>query len=77
MEKSEANVTVGNLSRYSNTWINGPLHNVREQRIPGYTGFIPGVKSENVFSQTYTKQTAKSIADRIKRGPDQVPENKF
>lgn len=61
---------VGNLSRYSRTWINGPQHNIREQRIPGYTGFIPGIRSENVFSQTYTKNTAKSMANRITRGAD-------
>jgi hypothetical protein len=49
-EKVQGDIMVGNLSRYSRTWINGPQHNIREQRIPGYTGFIPGIKSENVFS---------------------------
>jgi len=68
---------VGNLSRYSRTWINGPQHNIREQRIPGYTGFIPGIRSENVFSQTYTKNTAKSMANRITRGADQSSDKKF
>jgi len=70
LEKGEAGITVGNLSRYSRTWINGPLHNVRPQQIPGYTGYISGVKSENAFGQTYTKDTAKSLANRIKRGID-------
>lgn len=76
-EKAQCGIMVGNLSRYSKTWINGPLHNIREQRIPGYTGFIPGVNAENVFSQTYTKNTAKSMTSRITRGADQVPKNKF
>jgi hypothetical protein len=49
-EMVQGEVMVGNHSRYSKTWINGPQHNIREQRIPGYTGFIPGIKSENVFS---------------------------
>lgn len=31
LEKGEAGITVGNMSRYSRTWINGPLHNVRPQ----------------------------------------------
>lgn len=69
-EHAQGGVMVGNLSRYSKTWINGPLHNIREQRIPGYTGFIPGIKSENVFSQTYSKNTAKSMANRVTRGAD-------
>lgn len=29
LEKGESGIMVGNLSRYSQTWINGPLHNVR------------------------------------------------
>jgi hypothetical protein len=34
-------------SRDSVTWVNGPTHEIRNQCLPGYTGFIPGVKSEN------------------------------
>jgi len=36
--------------------------------MPGYTGFIPGVKAENVFSTTYSENTAKSFEKHISKG---------
>jgi hypothetical protein len=54
-------LAVGNRSKDSNTWINGPCHDNRNQCVPGYTGFIPGVKAENVISTTYSHSTAQSF----------------
>jgi hypothetical protein len=36
--------------------------------MPGYTGFISGIKSENVFATTYAKNTSKSFENEIPRG---------
>jgi len=54
---------LGNRSRNARTWINGPTHEIRNQCLPGYTGFIPSVKAENIFATTYASNTAKSFAN--------------
>jgi len=59
---------IGNTSKGSVSWINGPTHEIRNQCLPGYTGFIPGVKAENVFSQTYSHATNASFDKKIPRG---------
>jgi len=59
---------VGMNSKDSVTWVNGPNHEIRNQCIPGYTGFIAGVKAENVFAKSYANGTAKSFKDNITRG---------
>lgn len=50
---------------------------VARKQIPGYAGYIPGVKSENVFGETYGKTSYMSSKDDIKRGIDQPPGVKF
>jgi len=59
---------IGNTSKASVSWINGPTHEIRNQCLPGYTGFIPGVKAENVFSHTYSHATNASFDQKIPRG---------
>ena len=68
---------VGNASKTSTTWMNGPTHNIRNQCVPGYTGFISGVKSENLFSKSYAENTAKSFKTKITRGADFSPDKRF
>ena len=68
---------IGNNSKQSTTWLNGPKHNIRNQCVPGYTGFISGVKSENLFSKSYADNTAKSFKEKITRGSDFSPEKRF
>lgn len=68
---------IGNKSKDAKSWINGPTHEIRNQCLPGYTGFIPGVKSENVFSTTYAQNTANSFAKTIPRGADGSPAERF
>ncbi|TNV72476.1 hypothetical protein FGO68_gene2575 [Halteria grandinella] len=46
-------------------------------RIPGYCGYIPGVKAENVFGESYGKTSAYSGRGQIVRGFDQEPVEKF
>jgi hypothetical protein len=43
------------------------------KHIPGYAGYIPNVKSENKFSESYGKVTAQSINQTIPKGMDIPP----
>ena len=47
------------------------------KHIPGYGGYVPGVKSENVFGQTYGKTSFASSAGSFPKGIDQDPHVKF
>lgn len=68
---------MGNHSKNSRTWIGGPRHECREQKVPGYTGFIHGKESENVFSKSFAKATSKSLAGRIPTGADLSPKQRY
>ena len=76
-EGAQKSKMIGNNSKESTTWLNGPKHNIRNQCVPGYTGFISGVKSENLFSKSYADNTAKSFKAKITRGADFVPDKRF
>ena len=43
----------GNNSRDGENWCCGPNHMIRKQQVPGYTGHIKGLVSENLFSKSY------------------------
>ena len=43
------------------------------KHIPGYSGYIPNIKSENKFSESYGKVTAQSINQTIPKGMDVPP----
>jgi len=47
------------------------------KQIPGYAGYIPGTKSENLFGQTYGKTTYTSSAGTFERGIDQPAHIKY
>lgn len=50
------------------TYVCGPTHNVQHQHIPGYTGHVSGMYSENLHGKPYAKQTADSLNDRVEPG---------
>ena len=43
----------------------------------GYVGFVPGIKSENVFGATYGKTSLASAAGTFPRGYDDPVEQKY
>ena len=47
------------------------------KQIPGYGGYVSGIKAENVFGQTYGKTSFASSARTFPRGIDQDPDVKF
>ena len=67
----------GNMSRTSCTWMNGPTHEIRNQCVPGYTGFVSGINSENLYGKSYSHNTAKSFKNKILRGFDHEPQKRF
>lgn len=48
----------------------GPNHKVCQQHVPGYTGHVPGIKSENLFAKTYAKNTVNAIGFQHPKGHD-------
>ena len=66
---------MGNNSRDARTWVGGPRHEIRDQRVPGYTGFLPGIHSENVHGKSYTKCSAASLQSKIAK--DLTPEKRY
>ena len=45
--------------------------------MPGYTGHVPGVISENIFSKSYAKCTATAIGGRNPKGYDVTPKVRY
>lgn len=76
-EKNHKAQTRGNMSKTSCTWMNGPTHEIRNQCVPGYTGFISGINSENLYGKSYSNNTAKSFKGKIPRGFDHEPSKRF
>jgi hypothetical protein len=58
-------IKFGNKSKTAINWMGGPIHEFKEQHIPGYKGHVPNIASENVFGKTYAMATADSIGKNI------------
>ena len=58
----------GNHSIEGQTWIGGPTETMKAQHIPGYDGYVPQIKSENLFGKNFAKTTAKAINGDYKKG---------
>ena len=67
----------GNLSRFAKNWACGPKHKIRNQQIPGYTGHIKGLVSENLFAYSYGNTTAKAIGKKHPIGHNVEPRERF
>lgn len=70
-------IVFGNYSRFAPNWASGPKHMIRHHRLPGYTGHIKGLVSENLFSETYGNSTAKAITKTHAIGHDLKPANRY
>ena len=57
-------IVYGTHSRFAKNWACGPNHMIRNQQVPGYTGHIKGLVSENIFSSSYGNSTAKAIGKK-------------
>ena len=43
----------------------------------GYSGYVPSIKAENVFGESYGKTTGASVSGSIPQGFIQTPEEKY
>ncbi len=60
-DQSNQRLQFGNLSKYGQNWIGGPTHNVKAQHVPGYQGYIPGLKAENLYGKSFARTTSQAI----------------
>jgi hypothetical protein len=70
-------IIFGNHSRFARNWVCGPNHMINEQRIPGYTGHIKGMQSENLCFNSYGQITAKAFTKRHPIGHDLGAQDKY
>ena len=57
-------IIYGNSSRNALNWQCGPNHMIRNQEVPGYTGHIKGLVSENLFSKSFGNSTAQAYGKK-------------
>ena len=68
VNKEGANVTYGNNSKKGENWLGGPTQNLKAQHIPGYQGYVPQIKSENLFGKSFAKTTGSAINAEYNKG---------
>jgi hypothetical protein len=54
-----------------------PLEQSRSTKIPGYSGYIPSIKSENIHGSTYGKTTKQSERGVFQKGSTLPPSLRF
>ena len=52
----------------SKEWVGGPTHHLQKQHIPGYSGHVNGLISENLYGQPFAKLSSDCLNERIQRG---------
>ena len=67
----------GNRSAKSPNWICGPTHIAKNCFIPGYTGHIKGIISENVFGSSLSKTSARALERKHAIGSRLQPKERF
>ena len=50
---------------------------IHNKHIPGYMGYVPSIKSENKFGESYGKETSESLAGKIPKGSDVPPHIRY
>lgn len=70
-------IIYGNHSRFGANWISGPNHMINESRVPGYTGHIKGLISENLNANSFGVLATKALTKRHPVGHDLSPKFKF
>lgn len=68
VDHAGAAVTYGNNSKAGENWLGGPTQNLKAQHVPGYAGYVPQVKSENLFGKSFAKTTGSAINGEYNKG---------
>jgi hypothetical protein len=61
-------VQYGNFSKHGDNWLGGPTSNVKAQHVPGYSGYVPQLKSENLYGKSFAKATGAAINGEYHKG---------
>lgn len=61
-------IQYSNNSKKGDNWLGGPTQNLKAQHIPGYSGYVPQVKSENLFGTSFAKTTGAAINGEYNKG---------
>lgn len=66
-----------NHSKHGDNWLGGPHANIKAQHIPGYQGFVPQIKSENLFGKNFARTTSKAINKEYNPGANPPQKERF
>jgi hypothetical protein len=58
----------GNNSKGGENWIGGPTNNIKAQHVPGYKGYVPSIKCENLFGKSFANTTGAAINKEFEQG---------
>jgi hypothetical protein len=67
----------GNHSKHGENWLGGPNNNIKAQHIPGYAGYVPQIKSENLYAKSFAKTTASAINAEYQKGSEPAAIERF
>lgn len=67
----------GNHSKHGDNWLGGPDANVKAQHVPGYAGYVPQIKSENLFGKSFAKCTGAAINAEYSKGISPPAKERF
>jgi hypothetical protein len=73
----ENKLIYGNLSIFAKNWVAGPTHEIRDQHIPGYTGHLKGLVSENLHSDTFGNTSFRALYRKHPVGHDVNGKERF
>lgn len=57
-----------NESKKGDNWLGGPTNNLKAQHIPKYSGYIPQIKSENLYGKSFAKTSSAAINGEYAKG---------
>jgi hypothetical protein len=66
-----------NVSRHGDNWAGGPTSNVKAQHVPGYAGFVPQVKSENLVGKSFANISGAAINGEFVKGHNPPVQERF
>ena len=67
-DKDNQNLIFTNMSKKGHNWPGGPTANVKAQHIPGYAGYVPQIKSENLYGKSFANTTGSAINGEYVKG---------
>lgn len=77
VDHNSENVKYGNHSKAGENWLGGPTNNIKAQHVPGYSGFVPHLKSENLIGKSFAKTSGSAINGEYENGQQISQKTRF